>query len=198
MYKIGITGSIGTGKTTVANLFSLFNISIFDSDREIKKILEKKNVKQKIKKIWPLTVRKDTIDKLKLRNIIFFNKNEKKKLENLLYPHLEDELNKFEIKNCKKKILVYDVPLIYETNSQSKYNLILLTHCDKELQRKRVVARDKISNLLFEKIVESQLSFNYKIKFNPLLINTNNAKLVLLLKVFLIIIKTLLILKLKK
>ena len=123
---------------------------------------------------------------------------EKKKLEDLLYPYLENELNKFETKNCKEKILVYDIPLIYETKTQKKYNLILLTHCDKELQRKRVLSRDKISNSLFEKIDGSQLSFDYKIKFSPLLINTNRIKIILLLKVFLIIIKSLLILRLKK
>jgi len=45
MYKIGITGSIGTGKTTIANIFALFNIPIFDADREIKKILSRINLK---------------------------------------------------------------------------------------------------------------------------------------------------------
>ena len=52
MYKIGITGSIGTGKTTIANIFALFKIPIFDADREIKNIL-KKEIKQKLKNIWP-------------------------------------------------------------------------------------------------------------------------------------------------
>ena len=49
MYKIGITGSIGTGKTTIANIFALFNIPIFDADKEIKNILKKKKIKKKIK-----------------------------------------------------------------------------------------------------------------------------------------------------
>ena len=53
MYKIGITGSIGTGKTTIANMFALFNIPIFDADPKIKKILRKKEIKQKFKNIWP-------------------------------------------------------------------------------------------------------------------------------------------------
>ena len=78
MYKIGITGSIGTGKTTIANIFALFNIPIFDADREIKKILRKKEIKQKIKRIWPLVIRKDQIDKHKLRKVIFSNNIEKK------------------------------------------------------------------------------------------------------------------------
>ena len=49
MYKIGITGSIGTGKTTIANVFALFKIPIFDADREIKNILRKKEIIQKLK-----------------------------------------------------------------------------------------------------------------------------------------------------
>ena len=62
------------------------------------------------------------------------------------------ELNKFESENIQKKILVYDVPLIFETKSQKKYDLILLAHCDKKVQRERVLARDKISNSLFENL----------------------------------------------
>ena len=89
MYKIGITGSIGTGKTTIANIFALFNIPIFDADGEIKQILKKKEVKQKLTNIWPLIIKKDHIDKHKLKEIIFSNNFEKKKLEKLLYPYLE-------------------------------------------------------------------------------------------------------------
>ena len=118
MYKIGITGSIGTGKTTIANIFALFNIPIFDADREIKKILKKKRLNKKLKNIWPLIIKKDHIDKLKLREIIFSNNIEKKKLEKLLYPYLENELKKFETVNYKENILVYDVPLIYETKTE--------------------------------------------------------------------------------
>ena len=78
MYKIGITGSIGTGKTTIANIFALFNIPIFDADLEVKKLLTRKEIKQKLKKIWPLIIKKNHIDKLKLREVIFSNKIEKK------------------------------------------------------------------------------------------------------------------------
>ena len=196
MYKIGITGSIGTGKTTIANIFALFKIPIFDADREIKNILKKKEIKQKLKNIWPLIVKKDQIDKLKLREIIFSNNTEKNKLEKLLYPYLEIELKIFEAANDKKNILVYDVPLIYETKTEKRYDKILLAHCNKEIQRKRVLARDKISDSLFEKILASQLSFNDKIKFKPQVINTNN-KLYIFVKVCLLLIKLFIRLKSK-
>ena len=172
MYKIGITGSIGTGKTTTANLFGLFNIPIFNADKEIKTLLNSKKITEELKNRWPDVVDGNTIDKKKLKSIIFTNKKEKKHLEKLLYPYLEIERKKFEKFNNTSSILVYDVPLIYETKSENNYDLILLTNCDVNLQRKRVLKRDKISNVLFEKIIKSQLSFKEKVKFKPKVINT--------------------------
>ena len=197
MYKIGITGSIGTGKSTVANMFASFKIPVFDADKEIKKILNNKEVIQKLCIIFPSIKRKNNIDKSKLKTTIFSNKNEKKKLEELLYPYLEVEKSKFLQINYKRKILVYDIPLIYETRSEKQYDLILLTNCDKKVQKARVLKRDKMTNSLFENIVKSQLSFSEKIKFKPKLINTNSFKLFTLIKVILLLIKTLVILKIK-
>ena len=81
MFKIGITGSIGTGKTTIANLFALFRVPVFDADKEIKKILISEKVKQEIKNKWPHVVRRNKINKSKIKSIIFSNKYEKIRLE---------------------------------------------------------------------------------------------------------------------
>ena len=83
-------------------------------------------------------------------NQSYFLTKVKKKLENLLYPYLNKEKNKFENENKDENILVYDVPLIYETKSEKNYNLILLANCDEKLQRKRVLTRDGISNSLLK------------------------------------------------
>ena len=197
MYKIGITGSIGTGKTTIASMFAKFHISIFDADNEIKKILTRKEIKQKLKDTWTADLKTNKVDKHKLRTIIFSNKKEKKKLEKILYPYLTKELNKFEKENNEKKILVYDVPLIYETKSENKYDLILLTNCNKKTQRDRVLARDKISNSLFENIQGSQLSFDQKMKFKPKIIDTNNLKFFIFIKILVLVVKIFLGLKIE-
>ena len=91
--------------------------------------------------------------------------------------------------NYNQRILVYDVPLIFETKSHKDYNLILLANCDSEYQKRRVLKRDRISNSLFHKINESQLSFNEKIKFKPKIINTNHIKLVIFLRIIILLIK---------
>ena len=198
MYKIGITGSIGTGKTTIANLFALFKVPVFDADKEIKKILNTEKIKQEIQNKWPHVLIENKINKSKLRSIIFSNRYEKIRLEKLLYPYLEIEKDKFEKTNYKKNILVYDVPLIYETKTEKKYDLILLANCDLALQRERVLNRDKMSNLLFEKINKSQLSFDEKIKYKPQIFNTKRAKFFILLRIIILLIKIQIRLKLKK
>ena len=191
MYKIGVTGSIGSGKTTIAKIFALFRIPVFDADKTIKKILDREDVKKKLKKIWPIVIKRDGIDKLKLRKIIFSNLSEKNKLQKLLYPFLEKEKIKFEKKNHKKEILVYDVPLIYETKSENNYDLIIVAFCKESLQRKRVINRDKISIDLFNKIINTQLSFEEKKKYNPKVINTSYLKLFIFFEIFLLLISVL-------
>ena len=197
MYKIGITGSIGTGKTTIAKMFAFFNIPVFDADQEIKKILNCKIIKQELESIWPSIIRNNKINKLKLRSIIFSSKEDKRKLEQLLYPYLKVEKKKFEKSNHFKNILVYDVPLIYETKSQNKYDLILLANCNEILQKERVLNRDKISSELFKKIVTSQLSFKKKLEYKPKIINTDRSKIFIFLEVILLIINIVLREKLK-
>ena len=142
--------------------------------------------------------KKNNLDKLKLRSIIFSNDKEKKRLESLLYPYLDIEMKKFEMINDEKNILVYDVPLIYETKSQKNYNLILLANCNKKLQRKRVLVRDKISISLFENIIKSQLSFNKKMKYKPKVIDTDGSKLSIFMKIVLLLIKIQIEFKIKK
>lgn len=197
MYRVGITGSIGTGKSTIASMFALFNIPIFDADKKIKKILNNDDIKFQLKKTWPSIIKSNNIDKSKLKTIIFSNENERKKLEDLLYPQLEKEKSSFEESNFNREILVYDVPLIYETNTQKNYDLILLAYCDPNLQKKRVLSRDKISESLFEKIIKSQLNIKEKIKFKPKIINTNRFKIFILVKVILVLIEILIMLKVK-
>ena len=190
--KNRITGSIGTGKTTTANLFGCLTYPYLMQIKKSKLYLTKK-ITEELKNRWPDVDGKQS--KKKLKSIIFTNRKEKKHLEKLLYPYLEIERKKFEKFNNTSSILVYDVPLIYETKSENNYDLILLTNCDVNLQRKRVLKRDKISNVLFEKIIKSQLSFKEKVKFKPKVINTNNIKIFTLFKIIVLLIRIQIMLK---
>ena len=147
--------------------------------------MARQNIKGKISSIWPQTLKSNNLDKRELRKIIFSNEKEKKNWNNY-YTLLVEAKNLRGL--TKKKLLVYDVPLIYETKSEKNYDLILLANCNKNLQRKRVLAY-KTTNSLFENIITSQLSFNEKIKFRPKIINTDSLKLFILIKILLLIVK---------
>ena len=91
MIVIGITGSIGMGKTTIAQMLKRFNIPIFDSDKEVKDILENNNlVKDQVHQLWPDVIlthlNEKKIDKKLLSIKIFTNRKNRKILENILHP----------------------------------------------------------------------------------------------------------------
>ena len=100
MAVIGITGSIGMGKTTVSNMLIILKIPVFDSDKKVKEILEKnQNVRKKISKIWPDTVSNNynqkKIDKVALSNKIFKDNGAKEKLEAIIHPIVKKERTLF-------------------------------------------------------------------------------------------------------
>ena len=96
MVIIGITGSIGMGKTTVSNMLAVLKIPIFDSDKKVKEILKKnQNVRKKISKIWPDTVsvknNQEKVDKVALSNKIFKSNCSKVKMESIIHPIVKKE-----------------------------------------------------------------------------------------------------------
>ena len=77
-----------------------------------------------------------------------------------MHPLVEKKRKEFEENNVNNKILVYDVPLIFETNTQKKYDLIILANCSNEVQKLRVLKRKNINEHIFNKINQTQLTFN--------------------------------------
>ena len=117
--NIAITGKIGTGKTTVCNLLKKEGFQVFESDKEIKKIFEKREVNLLIVKIFSKQIKnllnsEGYINKKALSTYVFSNKKELNKLEQILYPFLEKQKERFKRKNISKKIIFFDVPLLFE------------------------------------------------------------------------------------
>mgnify|MGYP001254498096 CR=1 FL=1 len=197
MFKIGITGSIGTGKTTIAKAFTMLKLPLFDADYEVKNLLNEKKIINKIKKVWPDTVEYNSINKKKLKKYIFLKDLERTKLENIIHPALNIKKTFFNKKNKKKLLVVYDIPLIYETKSQKLYDLIILANCSEKNQKERVLRRDKIDEKLFKKIKNSQFSFKKKMEFNPKLINTDKSRIIVYMEVMIFVLQLLIKLKIK-
>ena len=163
--KIAVTGKIGSGKSTVANILKDLGYYVFESDKEVDKLFNNNNTKKRIKKLfWQIKnlINKDgSINKTLLGDYVFSNKDELKNLENLIYPLLNKERKKFVNSKQMEKILFFDVPLLFEKNVFSEYNFIIYLYVNEKIQRERVLKRKKMNKDKFEKILEAQ-SYNLK------------------------------------
>ncbi len=145
MLKVGLTGSIGTGKSTVEYILNELGAYTIDADKIVHQLLEKPQIIEKIKKKFGKDVIKDgKIDKKKLAQIIFSDKNKKKVLENILHPEVFKQIQNF-FKEVEKKdpcaVAVADVPLMIETGSYKNYDIVIVVYAPKELQLKRLKAK---------------------------------------------------------
>ena len=194
MIIIGITGSIGTGKTTVSKMFKMLKIPIFDSDKKVKEILNRNQfVLEKISKIWPEAISSNQIqrkiDKVVLSNKIFKNKKERKKLENIIHPLVENERKIFLHNSKNFGIVGLDIPLLFETGIDKMCDYVFLMNTTKEIQRKRVLKRPNMTNEKFELINNAQWSFEKKIKDKPIIINTSFGKIITFILVLFYLVK---------
>ena len=164
--KIAITGKIASGKSTVSEIIKKLGFSVFESDKEVNKLFRDKSTKKKIKdlffeKIDNLIEKDGSINKGLLGDYVFLNKDELKNLEDLIHPLLDKEKQKFIDSNKKKKILFFDIPLLFEKKLFSHYNFIIYVYVQKKIQEERVLKRKKMNKNKFEKILNAQ---NYNLK----------------------------------
>ena len=195
MIVIGITGSIGMGKTTIAQMLKRFNIPVFDSDKEVKDILENNNlVKDQVHQLWPdviLTqVNEKKIDKKLLSIKIFTNRKNRKILENILHPLIHKRRDAFIKSKDKSFIIALDVPLLYETGTDKICDDIFLVYTSEKIQEARVLARPNMSLQKFNLIKNAQWDTQMKREKNPYLISTSYGKLIsfIMISIYLAII----------
>ena len=175
MILIGITGIIGSGKTLALNFFREKKITVFSADEEVKKILKKKIVKDKIYKKFPSAFLRKKIDKNKLALIVFSDKKKLNFLEKIIHPLVKQKKKNFLNKNKNKKIIVMEIPIIFEKKSKKNYDCIILMNTNKKIQHQRVMKRKNMTPQLLKKIMANQIA-NKKKKYADYIINNNGTK----------------------
>lgn len=174
MIIVGITGSIGCGKTTIANTLRKQGELVWDVDKWVKFLYYKKDFLNNLKEIFPEAFTDNEFNKRCLRNIVFNDNNKLKILENIIHPYLENKFRKIIRKNARNSYLAFiDIALLFEMGWDRYCDYIVLADVDKEVQIKRVMLRDGISRDDFEKIDKIQMSQDKKKKMVDFIIDTN-------------------------
>ncbi len=175
MKKIGITGSLSSGKTTASKILSHRKGPLFSADNEVKKIYKKNNLKKIISKKLNLKNYKNL--KTVLRNKIINGDLNIKKVESILHPIIRKEMNNFLKKNKKKRTLFFEIPLLIESKLMKKFDLIIFIKARKSIRLKRFKLKGG-SQKLFNILDKKQLNDTKKIKYcDHIVVNENNLKI---------------------
>ena len=178
MKIIAITGSIGCGKTFLANIIRSLGYVVYDADKWVKYLYYRPAFLNVIKQSFPKVFDNDgSFNKRKLRNLVFNNTNELKRLEKIVHPFLKQKLLNIIHKNAEKDcVLFFDAALLIEMKWNIYCQTVILADVDKDIQKQRVMARDNISAEDFEKIVSVQMDNEQKKKFADVIINTDKSE----------------------
>ena len=178
MKIIAITGSIGCGKTFLANIIRSLGYVVYDADKWVKYLYYRPAFLNVIKQNFPKVFDNDgSFNKRKLRNLVFNNTNELKRLEKIVHPFLKQKLLNIIHKNAEKDcVLFFDAALLIEMKWNIYCQTVILADVDKDIQKQRVMARDNISAEDFEKIVSVQMDNEQKKKFADVIINTDKSE----------------------
>ena len=171
---IALTGGIGSGKTSIASIFKSLGVPIIDSDTISKEIIlpGKPCFKDIVNEFGEeILTNKGTIDRYKLRDIIFNNDKARIKLENIIHPvvfkNIDTEISLINYPYC-----LVIIPLLIETKSTERFDRILVIDALESLQFERIVKRDDISPILIKKIIKTQAKRKERLRYaNDIIVN---------------------------
>ncbi len=160
MIIIGLTGSIGMGKSTIAGQFASLGAKICSADSCVHKLLGKNGAAVGIiSKNFPDAVKSGIVDRKILGQIVFLDKEKLKLLENILHPLVQEMENEFisRARRLGAKLVVLDIPLLFETAGENRVDYTVVVTAPYFIQRQRVMARSGMTAEKFERIIASQM-----------------------------------------
>ena len=172
--KIGITGSIGMGKSTVSSIFRNNNIKVWDADFEVHTLYKKgKEGYNSITSIYPDLKDKVEINRKKVFYLLREKKIDLKLIEEIIHPLLIRSREEFIKKNKKDKLLIFDIPLLYETKAYIWLDYVINVFCSKKNQIERLKQRENFDIKKINYLISKQISVNQKNKKADYVINTD-------------------------
>ncbi len=176
MKKIGITGSMGSGKTFIALKFAALEVPILIMDQVVKQLQNtNESLIKKIKKRFPDSYINESMNKEYMVKKLFYDDSGKnlKDITEIIKPYLLEELDKFYNEFQNKKYVLVESALIYEYGFQNHFDDIIFVKSDNNVRKKMAMKRDNITSDEYNRRMKSQLPDEFKIENSKWVINNN-------------------------
>ncbi|KRQ97853.1 dephospho-CoA kinase [Bradyrhizobium valentinum] len=176
MRILGLTGSIGMGKSTTAKLFSEAGVPVYDADAAVHKIYEDEAAPA-IEAAFPGTTVGGKVDRAKLSAKVVHDPAAIKRLEQIVHPMLGASRQKFldDAERSGAPVVVMDIPLLFETGGEKRVDAVVVVSTDPATQRERILARGTMTNEALDAILARQLPDAEKRKRADFVVDTSHG-----------------------
>ncbi len=175
MIKIGITGSLASGKTTASKILSSGRGPLFSADKDVKELYKNKNFKSLVSRKFK--IKNNNLLKKSLKRLILKNEDNIKRLERIIHPLVRKKMKSFTLRNKNKKFLFYEIPLLIESKLMKHFNVVVFIKAKKELRLKRFQSK-RGDKKLFDLLNNKQMMDTKKIKFcDHVVVNEKNLNI---------------------
>lgn len=179
MLKIGLTGGIGSGKSTVCRIFASLGIKIIDADIIARQLVEPNQpaLQQLVAKFGCRILNADgDLNRALLREIIFSDSGKKQAIEEIMHPLIYSQI-KTEIEHVDSDYCIIAIPLLLETQQKDIVDRVLLVDCSPEIQLERTIQRDNVSSTQVNSIIASQMTRQQRILLADDIIDNSSSTL---------------------
>lgn len=159
MIRIGLTGSIGMGKSTTAKMFAAEGVPVHDADAGVHALYAGRAAPL-IEAAFPGTVTGGKVDRTLLSRRVLGKPEAMKRLEAIVHPLVREEEQLFldRARSERRRIVVLDIPLLFETGGQARVDAVVVVTADPAIQRERVLGRPGMTEERFEAILAKQMA----------------------------------------
>ena len=157
MHKLGLTGSIGMGKSTTAQMFAALGVPVWDADAAVHRLYAKGGAAvDPIAQAYPDAVVEGAVDRSVLKALIAKDPSVVAQLEQIVHPLVAAERAQF-LANHDAPLVVFDIPLLFETGADAWLDSVLVVSAPADVQRSRVLARGTMTEAQFQTILARQM-----------------------------------------
>jgi len=181
MFKVGITGNIGSGKTTVCRLFELLNVEVYYADTRAKEILHSYETKMQIKKLFGESIfdQNGNLINQKLAEIVFNDRAALQRLNNIIHPQVNKDFELWANDRQSNAYVLKEAALIFESGSHKNLHKIILVASTTDLMIERVKKRDNVSGESIKKRLSNQIDQQTKISKADYVIYNDERRLLI-------------------
>lgn len=176
---VGLTGGIGSGKTTVAKMFEAEGVPIYIADERAKAIMDRGDIVEAIQALFEEDIKiGSVIDRKKLRNIVFNNKELLNGLNNIVHPEVKRDFTNWLEENKEFKFVIKESAILFEQGLDKECDYVVLVTAPEEVRIQRVVERDGVSSQNVQAIIDNQMKDSLKVLKSDYVISNINKDLV--------------------